>query len=55
MQETSMVDGVRNHARAIGEGPAVFEHQPMHHRDGDHVLKPFQRAQGQRTVRGSRD
>src|SRR6516225_12155799 len=23
----------------------------MHHRDGDHVLKPFQRAHDQRTVR----
>ncbi len=51
MQEFGMVHRIRDDAGAIGEGPAVIQHQPVRHRHRDLGFEPFQHPHDQRAVR----
>ena len=42
---------IRNDARPVHERPSVFQHEVLHDREVDHVPKPLELAEDQRSMR----
>lgn len=51
VEEAGAVDGVWHHTGRLGKRPAVFPHEPVHDRERDHGLEPFELAEDERPVR----
>ena len=58
VEKASAVERIRNDTRPVHERPAVFQHEPVHDREVDHVRKPLELSENQRSMRpwaGERD